>query len=486
MKSNDAGPRSRRRAAWVASAAALVLATTFTGSAHAGTGRASSPADGIRALRAAAKAAAGAAPNGVDRPTYRAAVEAYIWGYPLVVMARTRALLVCAASANTFIRQPTLAGPTSRVVVTPNSDTLYSSAFLDLRSGPVVLRIPALTDHYYVFQFLDMYTNTITNVGTRTTGQGPATFTVTGPGWRGKLPAGTRRISAPTPDVWIIGRTLPKSPGDVATVDSIQQQYSLTPLTPPTAGPNRPACGATARAVNASGAQFFDELGAALSADPPPSSDAPILRDVAMVGIGPGTRPSTSSNPAVVAALTQSVETASAAIARGAAARLTAVGGWSRLQHIGIYDHDYATRAEIAQVALGVNIPAESVYYSAGTARSGAPLVGTRPVTVHFAAGQLPPVDQRGFWSVTLYGPDHFLVANMLNRYAIGDRTAGLRRGSDGSVDIYVGATAPPGHEANWLPAPPGGYSLVLRAYIPGFAIRTGAWRPPAIQVPAP
>jgi hypothetical protein len=482
--SNTAGPRARRRTA--AAAATFVFATALAGPAHAITGRTSSPGVGIRALRAAAAAAAGVAPGGVDRPTYQAAVEAYIWGYPLVVMARTRALLVCAASPNQFIHQPTLAGPGSRLVVTPNSDTLYSSAFLDLRGGPVVLRTPALTDHYYVFQFLDMYTNTIANVGTRTTGQGTNAVTVTGPGWRGRLPAGTRRISSPTPDVWVIGRTLPKDQADVAIVDQLQQQYSITPLPPrsPPEGSGRPACGVSRPAVNASGAQFFDELGAGLSADPPPSSDAPILRDLAAAGIGPGTRPSANANPAVAAALTQSVGAASVAVARSAAAMLTSAGGWNRLQHVGTYDHDYATRAEIAQVALGVNVPAESVYYSTGTDRSGAPLVGNRPATVHFAAGQLPPVDRHGFWSVTLYGPDHFLVANVLNRYAIGDRTPGLQRGSDGSLDLYLGATAPAGHEANWLPAPPGSFSLVLRAYLPGSAIRTGAWRPPRIQAP--
>jgi hypothetical protein len=197
-------------------------------------------------------------------------------------------------------------------------------------------------------------------------------------------------------------------------------------------------------------------------------------------------RPSTQASPPVMAALTQGIPAANAVITATAARNLTPVDGWSRLQHVGAYGRDYMTRAAVAQAALGVNVPAESVYYSTGADGRGTPLTGTRPVTVHFAAGQLPPVDRRGFWSVTVYGPDHFLVANPLDRYAIGDRTAGLQRAPDGSLDLYLGAQPPAGHEANWLPAPPGSFSLVLRAYVPGAAIRQGSWRPPTIRPQLP
>lgn len=486
MRPNRLGRRWRRSALGSATAA-LLLTTSLLGTASARS--APTPSDGLRALRAAAASAAANPPAGVDPATYATAVEAYIWGYPLVVMARTRAVLVCGSGANAFLHQPTLAGPTSRLIVTPNTDTLYSSAFLDLRAGPVVLRIPAVAGHYYVFQFLDMYTNTITNVGTRTTGPGPQSFAVTGPGWRGRLPAGTRRIAAPTSDVWVIGRTLPTNAADVPTVAALQHGYTLAPLSAraPALGSDRSSCtGPALPALSASGAEFFDELGRALAANPPPSSDAPVLRDLATAGIGPGTHPSSTANPAVAAALTQSVAAGNTAVTRAAARELSAVNGWSRLQHIGSYGQDYLTRAAIAQAALGANVPAESVYYSTGAALDGAPLVGTRPVVVHFPANQLPPVERHGFWSVTLYGPDRYLVANTLNRYAIGDRTPGLQRGADGSLDLYLGAAAPAGHEANWLPAPAGRFSLVLRAYLPGVAIRTGTWRPLSLRPSAP
>ena len=491
MTSNRARRRTRSsRCIGALIASLLVVAIASVSATSAATRRTVTPSnDGLQVLRAAAATAAAAAPSGVDRAAYQSAVEAYIWGYPLVVMARTRAALVCAAGANTFLDQTTLSGPSSRLVVTPNTDTLYSSAWLDLRAGPVMLRIPALADRYYDFQLLDMYTNTITNVGSRTIGEGPASVAITGSTWKGRLPAGTRRISSPTPDVWIIGRTLPKSDADVPKVAALQHEYALTPVASngSTLGPDRGQCGRPGPGtVSASGAEFFDELGAALAADPPPTSDAPVLRDLSAAGIGVGMRPSTHASPAVMAALGQSIPVANATIAATAARNLTAVNGWSRLQHLGAYGRDYVTRAAVAQTALGANVPAESVYYSAGADRARTPLVGTRPVIVHFAAGQLPPVDQRGFWSVTLYGPDHFLVANQLDRYAIGDRTTGLQRASDGSLDLYLGAQPPAGHETNWLPAPSGSYSLVLRAYVPGVAVRQGTWNPPTIRPQIP
>ena len=490
MTSNRARWRTRSRRVGALIPSLLVVAIASGSAASAATPRTvRHPDDGLQALRAAAVTAAAAAPSGVDRAAYQAGVEAYIWGSPLVVMARTRAALVCAAGVNTFLDQTSLSGPSSRLVVTPNTDTLYSSAWLDLRAGPVVLRIPTLADRYYAFQLLDMYTNTITNVGSRTIGQGPASVAVTGPNWRGRLPAGTRRISSPTPDVWVIGRTLPKNDADVPNVVALQHEYSLTPVaskgSPP--GPDRGQCGRPGPAtVSASGAEFFDELGAALAADPPPTGDAPVLHDLSAAGIGVGMRPSTHASPAVMAAFGQSIPAANATIAATAARNLTAVNGWSRQQHLGAYGRDYVTRAAVAQTALGANVPAESVYYATGADRARTPLVGARPVIVHFVAGQLPPVDRHGFWSVTLYGPDHFLVANQLDRYAIGDRTPGLQRASDGSLDLYLGAQPPAGHETNWLPAPSGSYSLVLRAYVPGAAIRQGTWRPPTIRPQSP
>ncbi|HEY6318190.1 MAG TPA: DUF1254 domain-containing protein [Acidimicrobiia bacterium] len=459
--------RARRRGVGLCLVAGALLAATPA---------TASPASGAASLRTEAAAAAqrlGAA----DPAAAQAAIEAYVWGIPLVTMVRTRARTLCLAPVNTLLKTSSLAGPSNRLVVTPNADTLYANAWLDLRPGPVVLQVPA-SDHYYVFQFLDMYTNTIANVGTRTNQGAAGRYAITGPGWHGSLPAGVRRISSPTPDVWVIGRTLVTSSTDLAAAVAQQRGDTLSPLGGPPASTRTPGLGGCA-AATASNATFLTELGTAMAADPPPPRDQPIVSDLAAVGIGSGLTPSAALTPGLVS---QAVAAGTAVVDRTAAAARLTRDGWSNLPSQGTYGTDYVARAATTAVGLGANVPAESVYFHAGTDASGAALSGASGYHLHFAASALPPIDRRAFWSLTAYGPDHFLVANAINRYSIGDRTTGLRYGVGGSLDLYVGPTAPAGHEANWLPAPPGPFSLIFRAYLPGARIRSGAWAPPPIQ----
>src|SRR5204862_7102195 len=99
-----------------------------------------------------------------------------------------------------------------------------------------------------------------------------------------------------------------------------------------------------------------------------------------------------------------------------------------------------------------------------------------------FEKGQLPPVD--AFWSITMYRlPQRLLVANPLERYSIGDRTEGLRRGADGSLEIIIQHGSPgKDSESNWLPAPAGDFTLILRAYLPRKEFLDGSWKLPAIK----
>lgn len=455
----------------------IVAVAALVAAGAAGTTRsASGSPSGAATLRASAADAARRAGPGVDRMAFQAGVEAYVWGFPLVTMSRTRGQVLCGIPVNTLINVPRLLDAGSRVVVTPNADTLYSSAFLDLRPGPMVLRVPAVRDRYYVFQFLDMYTNTIADVGTRTNGGRAGAYAIVGPGWHGRLPTGTGRITAPTPDVWVIGRTLAALSRDVAGAAAEQRRYRLQPLsgvTPP-AGASAPACSPP----SAPRPSFTGELATAIGADPPPPRDRPIVADLAAAGIRPGLVPN-----AAALATTEASRAAALEIIRRVGSRLTtARNGWTRLHGTGSYGTDYITRAVVAMVGLGANVPDESVYYFASTDEGGAPLSGAASYVIHFRPGQLPPIDPRAFWSISLYGPDHFFVANPVDRYAVGDRTEGLTRGHDGSLDVFVSHSPPPGHEGNWLPAPAGSFNLVLRAYLPGPGIRSGSWTPPAVR----
>jgi hypothetical protein len=112
---------------------------------------------------------------------------------------------------------------------------------------------------------------------------------------------------------------------------------------------------------------------------------------------------------------------------------------------------------------------------------TGKPLTGRHRYTIRFARGQLPPAN--AFWSVTAYGKDRYLVPNPIDRYAIGDRTKGLRRGRDGSLTIYVQHSRPSGSAAaNWLPVPSGSFRLAMRIYEPRRSVLTGRWLPPPVQ----
>jgi len=406
------------------------------------------------------------------------AADGFVYGYAPVTVARTRADAVARSGTNFLARQPVLATPRSTVVVAPNVDTLYCSAWLDLRDGPVQLSIPDGGDRFRLFQFLDIWTNTIANVGTRTTGQGAGRFVVVPPGWTGTPPSGAMVIRATSWDVWLIGRTLVRGPDDVAAARAVQRSYALTTLPgAPSSPPPRLPSTMSGDPQNPAdqGVVFFDQLAAILAADPPPAADAPMLSRLAALGVTPGSTPSTGPSAAVLAA---GVTAGTALVSARPAS--TPSGTWFTSLDLGAYGTDYLLRAATARRALAANLPAESLYYGSGDDALGNPLTGT--LTYRLRLPTPPPCAATGFWSFTMYGEDMFLVDNPIDRYAIGDRTAGLARDDDGSLDLYVGATAPAGHESNWLPAPSGPFVLMARIYSPTEAALSGAWHPPAFE----
>ncbi|WBB99238.1 MMPL family transporter [Solwaraspora sp. WMMA2059] len=431
-----------------------------------------------------------AVPSGAQAtaPTTTPGIDAYLYGYAPVVAARTRANQLCAiGNVNTLVSSPELATPASRDVVAPNVDTLYSIAWLDLRRGPVVLTVPAIDDRYYNFQFLDMYTNVFTNIGTSTVDPAGGRYAIVPPGWSGELPSGVTSVSGPTWDVWLLGRTLVKNPDDVPAARAVMAGYQLAVLeTPATDTPPAlptPDCANLPRPQTPydAGAAFFDELAAVLASDPPPAADASALAGLAALGVEPGGNPS-QGDPQAVATLEAAVTDGQAYLVAGhAEAAFPAAGRtWRSSLSAGTYGTDYLLRAGIAAGGLGANVPAESTYYFSQSDLLGQPLSGERSYRLHFRPGALPPTSADGFWSVTMYDENYFLVPNELSRYALGDRSA-LTMNQDGSLDLFLSATAPPGGTANWLPAPAGVFHVYMRVYLPTDDVLTGEWQPPRI-----
>jgi hypothetical protein len=415
-------------------------------------------------------------------------VDAEVWGLPLVIMSHLRDLLACLFRVNVLDNATTLAGPNSTTVADPNDDTLYSTAFLDLRAGPQLLSVPSMSGRYADFQLLDMYTDTIADVGVLTDGGHGGTYALVGPGWHGTIPKGVVRIDVPTPDAWLLGRTQVKGPADLLAAVELEAQYSLTAMSGhgsgTTGGPSTLACPAPALPSSTSPG-FLADLGKDMSADPPTAADGPVVQAMAAAGIGPGRTPgATSSGNAAeyLKALALGASLLAGATGEGSTTIWT---GYTRGAVVGSYGTDYLERARLAAETLGTQVPAQAAYFSASRARSGTattPLAGTRSYEIRFPAGDLPPHGSDGFWRITLYNAAGFLMANPIDRYSIGDETPGLLRGHDGSLTIVVSPSRPGERDVNWLPAPTGAFSLVLRVYDPTPQVLDGSWSPPAIR----
>ena len=415
-------------------------------------------------------------------------VDAEVWGLPLVIVSNLRDQLACLLRVNVLDNATTLAGPNSVSVVYPNDDTLYSFAFLDLRGGPQLLSVPSVSGRYVNFQLLDMYTNTIADVGVLTGGGHGGTYAFVGPGWHGTIPKGDVRVDVPTPDAWLLGRTQVNGSAGLRAAVELEAQYSLTALaghgSGTIGGPSTLACPAPALPSSTS-LGFLDDVEKDMAADPPTAADGPVVQAMTAAGIGPGRAPGATSSRNAAEYL-KALRLGASLLAGAAGAGSTTIwAGYTRGAVVGSYGTDYLDRARLAEGAPGTQVPTQAVYFNASRARSGTTttaLAGTRSYEIRFPAGDLPPHGSDGFWSITLYNAAGFLVANPIDRYSIGDQTPGLVRGADGSLTIVVSASRPSETNVNWLPAPKGAFSLVLRVYDPTPRVLDGSWSPPVIR----
>jgi hypothetical protein len=412
---------------------------------------------------------------------------AYAYGMPAVLMRAT----VARFPRNVLIGVGGLATPEQRTVVAPNHDTLYSVSQVDLSGGPMVIDAPATRGRYSVLQLLDAYSNAFEYVGSGSERDHDQTVVLAPPGWQGQALAGARVVESPTNLVWLLGRTLVDGPDDVPAATELMGRYALTRLAEWTNGVRRletviPGAGAQPAVELPQGTAFFDAVGEALAANPPPAADGCALAAFARVGIGPGTAPSGGTDPV----LTQALAAGESAGERMVERAVDVERAYSRERHdgwnvsepeIGRFGTDYAYRAVVADVGLAANVRREALYAQATVDERGRKLSGRHAYVLSFAPGGLPPV--RAFWSLTMYDHERFLVANPIDRYNIGDRTPGLRYGRHGSLKVYIQYDRPAGAKAaNWLPAPEGRFELHLRLYEPKRAAANGSWSPPTVR----
>ena len=383
---------------------------------------------------------------------------------------------------NTFRNYSQAFTPDNKDIVTPNNDTPYSWAWLDLRAEPIVLSVPEMPkSRYYVMQLIDLFTYNFGYVGVRSTGFRAGNYLIAGPGWSGKTPKRIAKVfHAETDIVGILGRTSLNGPSDVKNVKAIQAKYRLQPLSKflKTAAQN-PAPALSFPSYDPAKAESHDFIGyinfLLQFAQPTVPSEKDLMVRFAKIGIGPG-KPwdASKEDPALLTAIDQGVADAKAEMAEVAKKTLSSNGLFGSRDFL---KNDYMTRAMGAEKGLFGNSIEEAWY-------GGFVGDGSKDTMLRFPPGQLPPA--KFFWSLTLYTlPDRLLYANPIDRYSIGDRTKGLVYGKDKSLTIYLGHSSPgKDKEANWLPTPEGKYSLVARVYGPQKAAIDGSWKLP-VPVPA-
>ncbi|MGA5064207.1 DUF1254 domain-containing protein [Streptomyces exfoliatus] len=438
-----------------------------------------------------------------DESMEKPATEAWLYGYPLVTAAVTKRSMTAVparddgrrkAPVNQFCYMRSTPDASFTEVVSPNADTLYSSAWLDLSDQPLVLALPEFGDRFWMVPILDAWSDVCAVVGRRKNGPSAGPFLIVGPSWSGATPPGLTLLKSPTAVNWIIARYATSGPSDFPAVNRLQDATRLIPLSewtgdpddysPPSDVPVPAGADTTTPPVDQvhalSGRDYFTLLNHMMVDNPPDPADAPILGRLAKLGIAPGASLddlSTEEIAALDAGARRGPETLRDLFARAESAN---AGGWTVHRGLGDYGTDYTKRAVITRFGYGANLDADALYPHATTDADGRPLDGAHTYVLHFDAGKTPPVD--GFWSLTMMNERQLFADNPLNRYAIGDRS-GMRTNPDGSLDIYVQHEYPgPDHESNWLPAPAGSFNVFLRLYWPQQPALAGDWTPPTLQ----
>jgi hypothetical protein len=429
------------------------------------------------------------------------ATDAYVYGYPLVTMEMTRRVITNVPKVEgtrgpmgQIIKLRQYPDATFRDVTAPNADTLYTTSFLDVGAEPWVLSVPDMKDRYFLLPMLDGWTNVFQVPGKRTTGTGGQTYAITGPGWKGSLPAGVKELKSPTSIVWLLGRIYcTGTPEDYAAVHALQDQFKLFPLSA-YGKPYMPPEGKVDSAIDMKTAvreqvnrmdatAYFTLLAQLMKRNPPAKADARELARFAKIGLVPGQDFDASKFDPAFATKIPQVAFDRIMLQFKVNKAIKNENGWAFDTATGLYGTAYLNRALVTAIGLGANRPQDAVYPTSLKDADGRAYEGSNKYAMRFPKGQLPPV--AGFWSLTMYDADYFFVANPINRYSISPRQS-LKANPDGSVDLYIQKDSPgPDKESNWLPAPAGKFVLMLRMYWPhekSPSIINGTWKVPPVR----
>ena len=430
---------------------------------------------------------------------------AYLWGWPLVYVYNQRTELTKApepillngvlplAPMNSVVMLTDYIAPAERYIGDPNQDVVYGLGYLSLEKEPVVIQVPDFGDRFWTLPVYDARTDQISELGLQY-GTKPGFYMIVGPNWKGDTPAGIAGVVRSTTDYAV---TMPRifmndTPEDRAAIQPALTQIQFYPLSqfdskmkikdwhkiPIIKRQGKPAKYSSTQPPWVDPATFFDHLPIVMKQVPPMPGEEALYKLIASVVDAAG------KDPEVMKTLQA---TALAADQELIAPMMwwryngqPAGNGWTSPANNGAFGTDYYHRTGAVLADPYDNKRNETMYFYTDNDTKLQQLVGSSSYSVTFAKGQLPPV--KGFWSVTMYDPEHYFYQNALKRFALGTKNKSLQYNPDGSLTIYLGNKSPgKDKETNWLPAPAGNFSIWLRAYWPDQAILDGTWKPPVI-----
>jgi hypothetical protein len=419
--------------------------------------------------------ASGATAAPGDALTPESIAAAWLAALPLIEAAAARARMtdpqarIKMAGLNDLVHARQLVNAHIRAITTPNNDTLYSQAFVDLTKGPVQLTVPDVGDRYQSVAIMDMFTNNNTVLGRRTPGGAAGTWTLIGPGTSAPLDA--KIVKVATPHAWLLARTLVDG---LADVDAAHKAQDGLKLNGPAVGPYPPTA-----TRNAAWPDYFRSVDLLLRSDPAPTQ-AGLAGFAALKTRAPSFDPAALGAEAAV--VVDGVNKANGFLSL-ASAHSQFTQGWQYPRpDLGDFGDDFRYRAVVAVAAIAALVPAEAMYLRA-QGEEGILFHGDGLYRLSLPAAL--PVN--AFWSLTMYEAtvdgQFFFTENPINRFSIGDRTPGIAKSANGGVDIWISRTEPGGAKSsNWLPAPKAGpFAMILRAYLPKPDLLEGHYRLPPI-----
>lgn len=430
--------------------------------------------------------------SGSGEDVWQTVSEAYLYTFPLVLMDVTKTLSTNTeqiapekgrAPVNQLMHGQRLADASFRTIVSPNVDTVYSQAWYDLGDEPMVYVLPE-TDRFCNVQILDAWTNTVCVFDQA------GSYAIVHSAWEGDLPEGLTRIDVPTMTAWSITRTVLSGEEDLPNVRAIQEKMKFLPLSAYVSGGEySPAKGSyteendyvpVEKILSMGPKAFFDKANALMKTNPPANDDAGMMEKLAAIKVGPGMvfDPGILSGD-VAEQWKKMIQSLAAELENEAAKFSVKMGQWKYFgAPIGDFGTAYTYRAAVALGGLGANTVDVALYLRTGVDDSGEALTAEKSYVMRFET--LPPIMEGGFWSLTAYGSDNFLIDNPIDRYCINDRTNFVLN-EDGSLDILLSRERPE-DSSNWLPVSGENYHFILRIYTPDMdALST--WQPPVICV---